>query len=34
MTNAEMHAVQVQDTPVLEASVVLATLQIGASGSG
>jgi hypothetical protein len=34
MTNAEMNAVQVQDTPVLEASVVLAKLQIVASGSG
>ena len=34
MTNAEMNAVQVQDTPVLKASVVLATLQIVASGSG
>ncbi len=34
MTNAEMNAVQVQDTPVLEASVVLAKLQIVSSGSG
>lgn len=34
MANAKMDAVQIQDTPVLEASGALATLQIVASGSG